>query len=48
MGMAPKVQALNDYIDKMLPEIKEAAEEIEGNVSEWDALNELFMEVIRK
>lgn len=47
MGMAPKVQALNDYIDKMLPEIREAAEEIEGNVPDWDALNRLFIEIIK-
>ena len=48
MGMAPKVQVLNDYIDKMLPEIKTAAEKIEGNVAEWDALNELFCEMVMK
>ena len=29
MGMAPKVQIFNDYIEKVMPDIKEAAEKIE-------------------
>lgn len=29
MGMAPKVQIFNDYIEKVMPDIKEATEKIE-------------------
>lgn len=47
MGMAPRIQVFNDYIDKMLPKIKEAAENIDGSAVEWNALNELFLELIK-
>ena len=46
MGMAPKVQVFNDYIEKVMPEIKEAAELIEETEKDWKFLNELFLQFI--
>lgn len=48
MGMAPKVQIFNDYIEKVMPDIKEAAEKIEETEKDWDALNELFLQYVNK
>lgn len=48
MGMAPKIQIINDYIERVMPEIKAIAEEIENKTSEWDALNELFWRCVGK
>lgn len=48
MGMASKVQIFNDYIEKVMPDIKEAAEKIEETEKDWDALNELFLQFINK
>ena len=48
MGMAPKVQVFNDYIEKVMPDIKEAAEKIEETEKDWDALNELFLQYVNK
>ena len=47
MGKAPKIPVIDAYIQLKLPEIKSLAEEIEGNVSEWDALNELFLRMVK-
>lgn len=46
MGMAPKVQVFNDYIEKMMPEIKEAAEQMEETEKDWKLLNDLFLQFI--
>ena len=46
MGMAPKVQIFNDYIEKIMPEIKDAAEKIEETGKDWGALNELFLQFV--
>lgn len=48
MGMAPKVQIFNDYIEKVMPDIKEAAEKIEETEKDWDALNGLFLQYVNK
>lgn len=48
MGMAPKVQIFNDYIEKVMPDIKESAEKIEETEKDWDALNELFLQYVNK
>lgn len=48
MGMATKVQAFNDYIERMMPEIKEAAEQIEETETDWEFLNELFLQIISR
>lgn len=47
MGMAPKIQIFNDYIERVMPEIKKIAESIESEQVEWDMLNELFLHVIK-
>lgn len=46
LGMAPKVQAFNDYIEKTLPEIKDVAERIPSEEVSWHKLNEVFMKMI--
>lgn len=46
MGKAPKIQSINDYIEKELREIKTTAEEIEEQMVEWDGLNELFLRMV--
>ena len=35
------------YIQQKLPDIKALAEEIEGKVSKWDALNELILKMMK-
>ena len=47
LGMAPKIQIFNDYIEREMPEIKEMADGIEEKKVDWTALNELFLRVIR-
>lgn len=47
LGMAPKIQVFNDYIEREMPEIKEMADGIEEKKVDWTALNELFLRVIR-
>ena len=47
MGKASKIPAIDAYIQQKLPEIKALAEEIDGKVSEWDALNELFLRMVK-
>ena len=47
MGMSPKIEVIDSYIQKTLPEIKAQAENIEGKMSEWDALNELFLRMVK-
>lgn len=47
MGMAPKIQIFNDYIESAMPEIKEIAAEIEDKSVEWDMLNEFFVRMIK-
>ena len=45
--MAPKIQVFNDYIEKVMPEIKESAEKFENSAKEWDSLNELFIRIVK-
>ena len=47
MGKAQKIVAIDAYIQQKLPEIKALAEEIDDKVSEWDALNELFLRMVK-
>ena len=47
MGMAPRIPAIDAYIQQKMPEIKALAEEAEGKVAEWDALNELFLKMVK-
>lgn len=46
MGMAPKIQILNDYIERVMPEIKSIAERVEDTSPDWAALNELFLRIV--
>lgn len=46
MGMAPRIQIMNDYIERVMPEIKGIAETIEDNVSDWVPLNTLFLRMV--
>ena len=46
MGMAPKIQILNDYIERVMPEIKSIAERVEDTSPDWTALNALFLRIV--
>lgn len=46
MGMVPKVQVFNDYIERVMPEIKAATEKLEETEKDWRVLNELFLQFI--
>lgn len=46
IGEAPKIQSINDYIEKTLPEIKEIANSLEENKVVWNDLNQLFLRMI--
>lgn len=46
MGMAPKVQVFNDYIERVMPEIKEATEKLEETEKDWGVLNRLFLQFV--
>ena len=46
--MAPKIQVFNDYIEKVIPEIKESAEKFEDSMVEWEPLNELFIRIVKQ
>lgn len=46
MGKAPRIQIINDYIERELREIKVAAEGIEEQAVEWDGLNKLFLRML--
>lgn len=46
MGLAPKVQILNDYIEEKLVYVKDAADKMQDIRSSWDELNRFFLEAI--
>lgn len=46
MGKAPRIQVINDYIERELREIKVVAEGIEEQAVEWDGLNALFLRMV--
>ncbi len=43
MGLAPRVQILNDYIESTLEMIKNKADEIPAKNQNWDLLNTYFL-----
>lgn len=45
LGMAPKIQVFNDYIEREMPAIKEMAENIIDQKVDWKLLNELFLRI---
>lgn len=48
MGKAPRIQSINEYIERELNKIKVAAEAVEEQQVEWDHLNELFLRMINE
>lgn len=46
MGKAPRIQIINDYVERELCEIKVAAGEIEEQAVESDGLNKLFLRMV--
>lgn len=48
MGMAPKIESFNIYIDRIMPEIKSLAEKQENKAVIWDPLNELFFQILKE
>ena len=47
MESAAKNPVIDEYIERVMPEIKIIADSIEDNASEWDTLNELFLRMVR-
>ncbi|MBO5245080.1 MAG: nucleotidyltransferase domain-containing protein [Selenomonadales bacterium] len=47
MDDVPRIQVLNDYIEKSIPELRKVAEESEGRRATWDTLNEVFLKLIQ-
>ena len=47
MGMAPKIQSLNDYIEKEMPAIKNIAQSMDNELPDWNMLNELFLRIVK-
>ncbi|MDI9240912.1 DNA polymerase beta superfamily protein [Fusibacillus kribbianus] len=43
-----KVQVLNEYIERALPEIKSIAEGQEDTSGSWDLLNTLFLSMVQR
>ena len=46
IGLTPRIQLFNDYIDKSMPEIKEIAESIYEGKHTWEPLDQVFCEMI--
>lgn len=46
MGLAEKIQSLNDYIDSSLIEIKEEAEKIQDKMTTFDELDTFFLKLL--
>lgn len=46
MGMAPKIQIMNDYIERVMPEIKSSAERIEDGTADGGILDDLFLRIV--
>ena len=46
IGLTPRIQLFNDYIDKSMPEIKEIAESIYEGKHNWEPLDQVFSEMI--
>lgn len=44
--LAPKIQIINDYIEREMPRVKMIADDIDDVDKEWEPLNELFRRVM--
>lgn len=47
MGLSPRVQVLNDYIEAELSNIKEKAKFIEEDEKTWNLLNDYFVSLVK-
>ena len=47
MGLSPRVQVLNDYIEVELSNIKEKAKFIEEDEKTWNLLNDYFVSLVK-
>ena len=48
MGLAPKIEVFNDYIERVMPEIKLLAEAQEETNVIWNPLNQLFLRILHE
>ena len=48
MGMAPRIDVLNEFIEKEIERIEEKAASCEDKKVEWDALNDYFRKIVMK
>ena len=48
MGIAPKIQIINDHIEKVMPEIKGIAKSMVDKEQEWKDLNQLFLKMVKE
>lgn len=48
MGLAPKIDVFNDYIERVIPEIKLLAESQEETSVMWNPLNQLFLRILHE
>ena len=48
MGLAPKIEVFNDYIERVMPEIKLLAESQEDTIVIWNPLNQLFLRILQE
>ncbi|MDD3142526.1 MAG: nucleotidyltransferase domain-containing protein [Lachnospiraceae bacterium] len=48
MGMAPRIKILDEYIEKELASIKNAAAQAEQNRTDWKLLNQYFYDQVRR
>lgn len=46
MGLAPKIEIFNSYIERVMPEMKALADIQEDTVVTWEPLNQLFLKVL--
>jgi predicted nucleotidyltransferase len=48
MGMAPKIKSLDEYIEKELVRIKNAADQAEAHRTDWKLLNQYFGDQVKR
>lgn len=48
MGLAPKIEVFNDYIERVMPEIKLLAEAQEETSVIWNPLNQPFLRILQE
>ena len=48
MGLAPRIQILNDYIESSIDMIKKKADEIPAKNQNWELLNRYFLSLFEQ